>query len=80
MKHEFSLASKLAALDVGHVIYLDDDNPVADGKFTATQMERQVTNIVSKSSKLQGRRFSTSRADALICRTITPILRIERTQ
>lgn len=78
MKHEFSLASKLASLDVGHVFYLDDDDPVAEGRLTPTQMERQVTNIVSKSRKLTGRRFTTSRCDVVIARSMRPILRIER--
>ena len=78
MKHEFSLASKLATLDVGHAIYLDDDDPVAEGRLTPTQMERQVTNIVSKSKKLTGRRFTTSRCDAVMGRKMRPILRIER--
>lgn len=78
MKHEFSLASKLATLDVDHAIYLDDDDPVAEGRLTPTQMERQVTNIVSKSKKLTGRRFATSRCDVVIGRTMRPILRIQR--
>ncbi len=78
MKHEFSLASKLATLDVGHVIYLDDDDPVAEGRFTPTQMERQVSNIVAKSKALEGRKFSTSRCDALIGRKMSPIIRIRR--
>ena len=53
MKHEFSLASKLATLDVSHVIYLPDDAPM----MSATQMERRVTNIVAKSRKLEGRKL-----------------------
>ena len=80
MKHEFSLASKLATLDVGHVIYLDDNDPVAEGRLIATQMERQVTNIISKSKKLKGRKFSTARCDVVIGRTMRPIIRIERTE
>jgi len=78
MKHEFSLSSKLAALDVGHVIYLDDDDPVAEGRTSATQMERQVTNIVAKSEKLKGRKFSTARCGLIIARSMRPVLRIER--
>lgn len=81
MKHEFSLASKLATLDVGHVIYLDDDDPVAEGRFTPTQMERQVTNIVAKSKALEGRKFSTSRCDVVerrVGRKMSPIIRITR--
>lgn len=80
MKREFSLSSKLAALDVGHVIYLDDDDPVADGRLIATQMERQVTNIVAKSPKLKGRKFSTTRCDVVVSRTMRPIIRIERVE
>ncbi len=78
MKHEFSLASKLATLDVGHVIYLDDDDPVAEGRLTPTQMERQVSNIVAKSKALEGRKFSTSRFYAVIGRKMSPIIRIRR--
>lgn len=80
MKHEFSLSSKLAAMDVGHTIYMDDDDPVADGRLIATQMERQVTNIIAKSPKLKGRKFSTARCDVVIGRTMRPIIRIERTE
>ena len=78
MKHEFSLASKLATLDVSHVIYLDDDDPVAEGRLTQTQMERQVSNIVAKSVKLEGRKFVTSRCDVVIGRQMRPILRVTR--
>lgn len=77
MKHEFSLASKLATLDVGHVIFLEDDFP----KNKATQMERQVTNIIAKSKRVAGRRFSTMRCDAItVERQHIYILRIERVE
>lgn len=81
MKHEFSLASKLAAMEVGHVLYMDDDDPVREGKMTPTKMERQVTNIVTKNTKLTGRKFKTTRAAAMnfAARTLSPLLRIERT-
>ena len=78
MKHEFSLASKLATLDVGHAIYMDDNDPVADFTLSASNMERQVRNIVAKSKKLVGRAFSTSRCDVVRGRSMSPILRIER--
>ena len=75
MKHEFSLASKLATLDVSHVIYLPDDAPM----MSATQMERQVTNIVAKSRKLKGRKFMTTRCDLItVGRTHEHVLRVER--
>ena len=81
MKHEFSLASKLKAMDVGDVIYLDDDDddPVAEGRLTATQMERQVTSIAGRNKSLIGRKFSTSRCDVVIGRSMSPIIRIMRT-
>lgn len=78
MKHEFSLASKLATLDVGNAIYLDDNDPIAEGSFSASNMERQVTNIVAKSKKLVGRTFSTSRCDVVRGHTMSPVLRIVR--
>lgn len=75
MKHEFSLASKMVTLDVGHVIYLPDDAPM----MSATQMERQVTNIICKSKKLEGRKFMTTRCDLItVGRTLEHVLRIER--
>lgn len=78
MKPEFSLATKLATLEVGHVIYLDDNDPIAEGSLGATQMERQVTNVIAKSKKLTGRKFTTTRCDVIIARKMHPILRIER--
>ena len=36
-----------------------------DKYLSATNMERQVTNIVAKSKKLTGRKFTTTRADAI---------------
>ena len=75
--HAFSLASKLATLDVGDVILLPDDAPL----MRATQMERQVTNIVTKSAKLAGRKFRTSRCDTITQgRTLMHTLLIERTE
>ena len=75
--HAFSLASKLATLDVGDVILLPDDAPA----MRATQMERQVTNIITKSVKLAGRRFRTSRCDTVTQgRTLMHTLLIERTE
>ena len=73
--HAFSLASKLATLDVGDVILLPDDAPM----MSATQMERQVTNIVVKSKKLAGRKFRTSRCDTVTAgRTLIHTLLVER--
>ena len=73
--HAFSLASKLATLDVGDIILLPDDAPL----MTATQMERQVTNIAAKSRKLLGRKFRTSRCDTVTTgRTLMHTLLVER--
>jgi hypothetical protein len=73
--HAFSLASKLATLDVGDVILLPDAAPVTG----TTQMERQVTNIIAKSAKLAGRKFRTSRCDTVtVGRTLMHTLLIER--
>lgn len=72
--HAFSLASKLAALDVGDVILLPDDAPM----MSATQMERQVTSVVAKSRKLAGRKFRTARCDTVIARTLMTTLLVER--
>lgn len=74
--HAFSLASKLAALDVGDVIYLPDDAPL----MGPTQMERQVKDRQAKSRKLAGRRFYTSRCDVVRSRMLEHVLRIERTE
>lgn len=77
MKHGFSLASKLAALDVGHAIWLDDNAPL----MTATLMERQVTNLIAKSPKLAGRKFSTTRGDVItVGRRHYHVLRVERVE
>lgn len=73
--HAFSLASKLATLAVGDVILFPDDAPA----MSATQMERQVTNVVSKSRKLKGRKFRTSRCDTITAgRTLMHTLFVER--
>lgn len=73
--HAFSLASKLATLDVGDVILLPDDAPM----MSATQMERQVTNVIAKARKLAGRRFRTSRCDTVtVGRTLMHTLLVER--
>jgi hypothetical protein len=73
--HAFSLASKIATLDVGDVILLPDDAPA----MSATQMERQVTNVIAKSRKLAGRKFRTSRCDTVTCgRTLMHTLLVER--
>lgn len=61
MKHEFSLASKLATLDIGQSIWLEDGAPM----MNVTNMERQITNLIVKSKKLQGRKFATTRGDAI---------------
>ena len=80
MKHCYSLSSKLAAMDVGHVIYLDDNDPVAEGRLTASNMERQITNLIAKDKgKISGMKFSASRCDLVIARTMSPLIRVERT-
>lgn len=77
MRHEFSLASKLATLDVGQSIWLDD----ADELTTiATPTERQVTAIVGRNARLKDRKFQTARADAITAnRKLHRILRVTRT-
>ena len=51
-EHAFSLASKLATLDVGDSIWLPDNDPLADLRLGATNMERQVQDRIAKSRKL----------------------------
>lgn len=75
MKHEFSLASKLATLAVGQVIYLPDDAPL----MGPTQMERQVHGRISRSSRLANRKFTTSRCDLItVDRNHEHVLKVER--
>lgn len=74
-KHAFSLASKLATLDVGDAIYLPD-NAVPAG---ATLMERQVQDRIHKVPLLKERRFSTTRADVItVGRVHEQVLKVER--
>lgn len=74
--HAFSLASKLATLDVGESIWLPDTPAPAD---MPTNMERQVQDRTSKSPKLAGRRFTTTRADAITAgRLHVVLLRVAR--
>lgn len=54
---EGSLVSKLLNIRVGETIYLDDRH----SEGIATNMERQVTNMVAKSPALSGRKFTTER-------------------
>ena len=75
--HAFSLASKLATLDVGESIWLPDTPAPAD---LPTNMERQVQDRIAKSPKLVGRRFTTTRADAItVGRLHVVLLRVTRT-
>ena len=77
--HAFSLASKLATLDVGDSIWLPDGDALTNARPTATRMERQVHDRMATSRKLVGRKFSTTRADAItVGRTHHVLLRIER--
>ena len=79
-KHAFSLASKLATLDVGDSIWLPDNDPLVDLRLGPTNMERQVQDRSAKSPKLTGRKFSTTRANAItVGRTHHILLKIERT-
>jgi hypothetical protein len=79
-KHAFSLAIKLATLDVGDSIWLPDTDPLAERRLIATDMERQVQDRIAKSPKLTGQSFSTTRADAItVGRNHHVLLRIERT-
>lgn len=73
--HVFSLASKLATLDVGDIILMPDDAPA----MSATHMERCVQDRIAKSKKLAGRKFRTSRCDTITAgRTLLHTLLIER--
>lgn len=73
--HAFSLAAKLAALDVGDIVLLPDDAPM----MSATRMERGVQDRIAKSKKLAGRKFRTSRCDTVTAgRTLIHTLLIER--
>lgn len=75
--HAFSLAAKMAALDVGDVIFLPDDPPDAR---KATRMERQVYDRVSKSDLLKNRRFVTMRCDTITAdHKLVHTLKVERT-
>ena len=76
--HAFSLASKMATLDVGDVIFLPDDAPPADRK--PTRIERQVYDRASKSTLLAGRKFTTMRCDTITAaHVLVHTLRVERT-
>jgi hypothetical protein len=76
--HAFSLASKLATLDVGEAIWLPDTPAPPD---MPTNMERQVQDRIAKSPKLAGRRFTTTRADAItVGRLHVVLLRVARTE
>lgn len=77
MRHEFSLASKLATLDVGHVIYLPDDAPM----IGPTGMERQIHSRIGRSKRLVGRVFTTTRCDLItVGRRHEHVLRVERVE
>jgi len=79
-EHAFSLASKLATLDVGDSIWLPDNAPLAELRGRPTIMERRVQERIARSPKLGGRKFSTTRADAItVGRTRHILLRLERT-
>ena len=56
-KHEYSLAAKLAAMDIGDSLFFED----SFGDAKVTSMERQIADRVAKSPRLAGRRFSTGR-------------------
>jgi hypothetical protein len=76
--HVFSLASKLATLDVGESLWFPD-SPAPEDR--PTNMERQVQDRIAKSRKLTGRRFTTTRADAItVGRLHVVLLRVARTE
>ena len=71
----FSLASKLATLDVGQSVWFEDEAPLTG----PTNMERQITSIACRSKKLTGRKVCTTRADAItVGRRHAHLLRVER--
>ena len=75
MKHEFSLASKLATLEVGDVIFLPDVHVLTG----PTNLEKQVQDRIAKSKRLVGRKFYTARADVICHHQHVFVLKIERT-
>ena len=79
MKPQFSFHSKLAAMDVGDVIYVPDHRGI--GK-TPTKMERAVQTAMVKAKKVEGRRFATARAHAVTAKEmkLEILLRVERTE
>ncbi len=72
--HAFSLASKLAAMAVGDVIYLPD----TDNLMGPTLMERNVQTAAARSRKIAGRRFTTARCDVVVHRRHELAIRVER--
>lgn len=72
---EGSLGSKLLNLRPGEFIILPDEGQ--EGEM-ASQMERQVQNIIHKSGYLEGREFKTWRCDVIKHRAIYQMLGIER--
>jgi hypothetical protein len=73
-KPAFSLRTKLHTLDVGDIVIFPDDAPM----MTATNMERQIRNVICKSPTLAARKFRTARCDTVIARTLMPTLLVER--
>lgn len=72
---EGSLGSKLLNLRPGEFIIIPDRWQENEG---ASNMERQVWNIIGKSSYLEGRKFKTWRCDVIRNRVLHQMLGIER--
>ena len=75
--HEGSLGSKLLNIRVGEFIVIPEPSDYVDSGI-ATPMERQVTNIIAKSTYLHGRKFRTWRCDVIRQRKLYPMLGVER--
>jgi hypothetical protein len=76
-KHCYSLSSKLAALDVGETVWLEDSEQGNGPSY----LERSIHTYPARSSKLAGRKFTSTRADAItVTRERVVLLRITRVE
>lgn len=69
MTHTFSLGSKLAALDIGDVVFLPDPKRTLD---------RNIITLRTRSPKIEGRLFATERKQYIEGDALLPILKVTR--